>query len=291
MVDFCWLCSSYIGDKMCGIFGIIYYSQFPPTYDKANTIRKVAKNLLVESERRGTDASGLCVVGEKKISIFKTNLPASKMIGQKGYSDVIGAIKHGDKFRALIGHTRLKTKGSEEFNVNNHPIVTNKVVGVHNGIIGNDELIFRQHAGLARRGEVDSEVIFQLIDSYMECGNDIAEAVKSTHAELSGSYACAFIHAEKPNYVTLFKNSWAPVYLHIYDSPKLMVFASDTCILTAALKGISGLTPFYCTSELAVQPNTGMRINTNNGKIYEFELGKGGGYCHAEWVGGIFGMI
>lgn len=66
---------------------------------------------------------------------------------------------------SAIVHTRQHTQGSPQFNVNNHPIRTGPIVGVHNGMVMNDGEIFRSlaDAGVERQGLVDSEAIFAAI--------------------------------------------------------------------------------------------------------------------------------
>jgi asparagine synthetase B (glutamine-hydrolysing) len=64
--------------------------------------------------------------------------------------------------RTALLHTRYATKGEPSNNNNNHPIMTNKVIGVHNGVITNDDDLFEE-LGVKRIAEVDSEAIFQLL--------------------------------------------------------------------------------------------------------------------------------
>ena len=84
-------------------------------------------------------------------------------------------------------HVRDYTKGHPTVLANNHPIRHGSVVGIHNGIIVNDEEILARHA--IERAEpdmtVDSEAIFALM-----------ELTRSDHAaleQLRGSMATAWI--------------------------------------------------------------------------------------------------
>jgi len=60
---------------------------------------------------------------------------------------------------SAICHVRHATTGSPKVNRNNHPLVVGKVVGVHHGVIYNHRQI-----KVKRQAEVDSEVIFCLLD-------------------------------------------------------------------------------------------------------------------------------
>jgi len=257
---------------MCGILGIACWGQTDPDYKLASDIRSLARRLLTWSTSRGRDASGLCVMSGDTASLFKLNIPADDLIKEHEYSNVIGTISHKKRFRAMIGHTRMKTKGDQIFNVNNHPIKANKVIGVHNGMISNDEMLFSKYAGtINRAGRVDSEIIFRLIDYYVSKGKDLIQAVESTHSEMLGGYACAFIHKDWPDYLTIFTNS-APVPIFIFDKYKIMVLASTQAIVRSAMQVDSLIGNPSKADEIIEVKRGGVRINLRNGKILKFKL-------------------
>lgn len=258
---------------MCGILGLIHYSKSAPTYMKAKLLRKATTSLLKESQSRGHDATGLLMVTDKKATLLKDNVPANKFVATTEYSDVLKSLNRSNCFRTMIGHVRQKTKGHQKFNVNNHPITANRIVGVHNGIIGNDDYLFDKHvAHLDRAGEVDSEIIFRLIDFHRNSGKTLVDSVKSTCGEIAGSYACAFTDLKNPNYLTLFTNK-GNLDILIYAQLKIIAFASSEFILTKALHGNSALDPMFATHHIEMWQD-GLRINTQTGKVFKFELGK-----------------
>jgi len=257
---------------MCGILGIACYDQSNPNYKIAADLRSLCRRLLVFSRRRGSDASGLCVVSGDTASLFKMNIPSDDLVKKHEYSNVVGSITHKKRFRAMIGHTRMKTKGDQIFNVNNHPIKANKVVGVHNGVISNDDALFGQYGGkVERAGRVDSEIIFRLIDYHTSKGKSLTQAVEDTHRELFGGYACAFIHRDWPDYLTVFTNSMA-VPIFIFDKPKVMVFASTEDIVRSAMQVDSLIGNPSKADEIIEVSRGGVRINLRNGKILGFKL-------------------
>lgn len=215
------------------------------------------------------------VLTDEKASLFKTNLPAPEFVQTAGYSEVLKEINKKSIFKAMIGHARQKTKGHEKFNANNHPIVANRIVGVHNGIIGNDDSLFDKYSKrLFRKGEVDSEIIFRLIDLYRRDQCDLVESVKRACHDIAGSYTCAFIDTEDPSYVTIFSNSaYNNAHIYIYEESKMIVFASETYILDHALENNSVLDPAFVTHKVGVDAK-GFRINIRNGKIFEFDTSK-----------------
>jgi len=255
---------------MCGIFGIINYG--PKRYlSELDHIKEMIERLLAAAEIRGTDASGICIVSGKKAKVFKERTPGSDLPKEDGYKDVMKSMTYQENFQFMIGHVRARTKGSEFFNVNNHPIISGKVIGVHNGVISNDEDIFKMEKDLNRRGEVDSEVIFSLLNKAISIDKStISFAVRKTARALVGSYSCAFLHLDHPNYLTLFSGNYANIALHDFRNYKLMVFGSTDGIITKAGKDISLFREPSSKREMG--KNMAWRINTDNGKIHTFQL-------------------
>jgi predicted glutamine amidotransferase len=258
---------------MCGIFGLINYSETFLSQFQAKMMHKAVSGLLTESEVRGHDAAGLAVLTDKRLSLFKNNLEASRLVMTSKYSAIVKEMNRTDRFKAMIGHTRLKTKGHQRFNINNHPILANRIVGVHNGYIHNDDILFRKYDGdIERKGEVDSEIIFRLIDLHRRNDKTLVESVQATCDEIDGSYACAFLDAEAPDYVTLFTNShYKNINLYIYDSVKAAAFASTEVILDRALRSNMLLNSGRITSKIPLM-YMGIRLNIKTGKIFKFDI-------------------
>ena len=257
---------------MCGIFGLINYGS--DSYDKSSAFRKAAHHLLKASESRGKDASGICVLTDEKASVYKEAFKGSKLVRTPGYSEVIKNISCNKNFKAMLGHTRQKTKGTQSLNVNNHPIIANKVIGVHNGIVVNDDSLFSKYSDCINRlGEVDSEIIFRLINYHIATNKTIVEAVKLAHKEMSGSYACAFIHTDMPRYLTLFSNaqSYSNAILYIFKNVKSMAFASSRHILNKSLDHSKWLNPAHTSKSIDITMG-GVRIDLETGKILKFDL-------------------
>ena len=58
----------------------------------------------------------------------------------------------------ILGHSRLQTNGQSEINTNNQPVVKDGVVGIHNGIIVNDDKLWKSFPELKKKYDVDTEV-------------------------------------------------------------------------------------------------------------------------------------
>ena len=136
---------------MCGLFGFSTYGTSP-----IRDVAKLVNALAQESAVRGIDATGIAYCRDGRIQVQKEALSAYKM-----------NFKPPQAVRALIGHTRHSTQGSEKKNYNNHPF-TGKAGGTrfalaHNGVLTNDETLRAQYHLPQTKIETDSYVAVQLI--------------------------------------------------------------------------------------------------------------------------------
>jgi glucosamine 6-phosphate synthetase-like amidotransferase/phosphosugar isomerase protein len=274
---------------------VIDYGKAP--YFKVEVYQAVLKNLLKESQIRGRDASGLCVVTTKKISIFKARLSGEELAKSEHVGTLMKRM-HNGQFRSAIGHTRAQTKGSEWFNANNHPIIAGNIIGVHNGMIGNDELLFNEFEGkINRAGMVDSEIIFRLIDYYRREGEgrSLIQSVKLTCEKIVGTYRCAFVDRCNSRYVTLFHNdNYNPsIALYDYTNAKVMVFASSEWIVDRSVT--DRLLPYPLFDGAPVKKydvrEGGVRIDTDTGEMCFFrpkpeKKTTGQSETSSAWLGG-----
>jgi glucosamine 6-phosphate synthetase-like amidotransferase/phosphosugar isomerase protein len=150
----------------------------------------------------------------------------------EGYRRALSAI--GDDTVCVLGHTRMPTKGSRWRNVNNHPLVAGHVVGVHNGIIVNDDRIFA-HTGLPRSGEVDSEVIFRLQDTVnpLLCNGRYAALVQERVSLLEGTFATLSVDLRLPAGLLVLKQ-FQPLCLHYEREWQALFFSSRYVFLRQA---------------------------------------------------------
>jgi glutamine phosphoribosylpyrophosphate amidotransferase len=115
---------------------------------------------------------------------------------RSGASALLGRIELPDEASQLLLHVRDYTKGHPSIEANNHPVRHGRVVGVHNGIIENDEQLFERH-GIERHlpeMSVDSEIIFALAE---RSRGRTARALEL----LYGSMATAWLDEDRPELV------------------------------------------------------------------------------------------
>ena len=241
---------------MCGIFGVLVRenSEFKPSLIKSTTGR-----LFKLSESRGKEASGLALLSENKINVYKIPVPASKLIKNKQYKKLFNKLP-----RAVLGHARLVTDGDLEFNQNNQPVMKNGLVGIHNGIVVNGQELWSQFNSLKKAYQVDTEIIIDLMKMFLQKGNSLINAAQKVFKLIKGSASIALLF-NNFNYLLLATNTGS-IY-HCFNNKKnLYLFASEEYILRTLLKK-------KCQIE-QIKANTGCLIDLNNLAIKKFPLSR-----------------
>ena len=177
---------------MCGIAG---YS-FGPRSRVSRTL--AAQALLAGIAERGADAVGYAFRAGDEVSVHKQRTGASALLDCIALPDTAG--------EALV-HVRDFTKGHPTILANNHPIRHGRVVGIHNGIIANDDDLFERH-GIERQEPemtVDSEAIFALVDSFGTSAETLAQLV--------GAMAAAWLDEREPGALHLARGVGRPLWI------------------------------------------------------------------------------
>jgi glucosamine 6-phosphate synthetase-like amidotransferase/phosphosugar isomerase protein len=178
---------------MCGIAGYSVSSE--SSVDRT----LAAQALLAGIAERGADAVG-----------YAFRLPGSSVRVTKlrgGASALLDELELPAAATQALVHVRDFTKGHPEIEGNNHPIRHGAVVGVHNGVIENDESLLAAY-GIARHEpdmSVDSEAIFAL----MEIRRNDPRAL----GELRGAMAAAWLDEREPSTVYLARGRARPLWL------------------------------------------------------------------------------
>ena len=179
---------------MCGIAG---YS-LSPTSRLDRTL--AAQTLLAAIAERGSDAVGYAHRDEAGPEIAVT-----KQRG--GAGALLREVAVPREATQLLVHVRDYTKGHPRIEGNNHPIRHGAVVGVHNGIIFNDDELMAEH-GFERADPemtVDSEAIFALAEA--------REARPEALEQLRGSMATAWLDERRTSTLFLARGVGRPLWL------------------------------------------------------------------------------
>lgn len=174
---------------MCGIIGVV---------GSADTVNIILDGLGI-LESRGYDSAGITTINtaeEMRTTKFASNNGANAIAKLKEHSsDHVGST-------IGIGHTRWATHGGKtDENAHPHWDAKKRVALVHNGVIENSRQLKSalEEKGIAFRSQTDTEVIAQLIGSFIDCGQSLDNAVKSTLEKLEGTWGIAIISSLKPN--------------------------------------------------------------------------------------------
>jgi glucosamine 6-phosphate synthetase-like amidotransferase/phosphosugar isomerase protein len=201
---------------MCGIAG---YS-----FGSASRMNRTlaAQALLAGIAERGADAVGYAHRADGPLEVHKQ---------QTGASALLESVVVPDGARQVLVHVRDYTKGHPTIAANNHPIRHAHVTGIHNGIIANDEELFRRH-GLERHEPemtVDSEAIFALVAARGTSG--------SLLEELIGAMAAAWIDEREPEVLHVARGVGRPLW--IARGRHELLFASTRAALEVVERALS----------------------------------------------------
>ena len=229
---------------MCGIAG------FCANAKEHIDARVLSAALLEGIIERGRDATGAAWYNAKKNEVRYTKAPYSaKTFIQTRLPLMPSGVKN------VILHTRYATQGSPKNEHNNHPIVIDNLVGVHNGHIGNDKAILNRYPEHKRIGQVDSEAAFAMAKYE---SNPL-----TAFADIVGSAALAWIDGDRGRELNLARVTGSP--LCVAQTPLgSTVFASTQPILEKAMKKAS------LKIEWIVQMEQYEYMKVHNGAIIEY---------------------
>src|SRR6266850_1462290 len=179
---------------MCGIAGYSLASR--SSVDRT----LAAQALLAGIAERGADAVGYAHrgPGDDYPVVRKQRTPASMLLDR---------VDVPQDATELLVHVRDYTKGHQSIAANNHPVRHGPVVGIHNGIITNDDELLAPHscARAEPRMTVDSEAIFAVA---AHSRND-PQALEA----LTGAMATAWLDQREPGVVFAARGVGRPLWL------------------------------------------------------------------------------
>ncbi|MGH7097682.1 MAG: glutamine--fructose-6-phosphate transaminase (isomerizing) [Stellaceae bacterium] len=163
---------------MCGIVGIIARGAVAPGLIEG----------LRRLEYRGYDSAGIATLVDGRIECRRAEGKLDNLARRIAGEPVEGAIG--------IGHTRWATHGLP-IEKNAHPIATDRVAVVHNGIIENYQALRRELTALGYpfRTDTDTEAVAILATHALTQGLAPAAAVARILPQLEGAFALVFLFA------------------------------------------------------------------------------------------------
>jgi glutamine---fructose-6-phosphate transaminase (isomerizing) len=254
---------------LCGIFGILIGENLKLS---PKELEQIVNNMFRLSESRGKEASGLAIRFKDSVYVLKEPITSSRLIQTSKYKELFHkTLKNeeyvGSQLQApllFLGHSRLQTNGLSEINTNNQPVVKDGAVGVHNGIIVNDESLWELYPILKKNYDVDTEVFLSLLQMFRAQGKSIMEAVRLVFDKIEGSASVA-VQFDDANNLLLATNTGS-LYLNLSINKKILVFASEKYILQQVLKNK------FLRNLFAVESIT--QIKAGQGYLFDLDLSK-----------------
>jgi len=242
------------------IVGVINYDKAPHIGDCA----AVFETMFTATPTNNVSATGVfSVSSDKPIQVYKDSVLTETMLKSEGYNKVISGLKKdASSFNCLVGHTRCGLEGTELNNDNNQPIITDEIVGVHNGSIHNSSNITYKFK-LKNRGTTDSEVIFKLVEKNAKESESLVDAIRKADKNFYGLNNWCFVHTQYPNYLMVIKTRMDDtLVMGKIPSRKLIVIGPKTVL--EALKTFK--------IEEIPSDGKGFIIDMINGKVEPFKL-------------------
>lgn len=189
---------------MCGIFGIVSSTPVPARDLQA---------LVRHAQQRGRDSSGLITYDDLGYKVFRADYPITGLLSEVSTN----------QSTIVMGHSRLITNGLGD----NQPVVRDGLAVLHNGIVVNDEAIWRQ-LGKERQLQIDSEVIAGIAADHLDCGGDLSELANKVLTACRGVVACALL-LPRLGKLCLFSNNGS---LYVGNKQGNICFASERFALS-----------------------------------------------------------
>jgi len=197
---------------MCGILG---FASDKPSEEHYQVLRR----LFIASAQRGRDATGIAIHKGNEILVVKQAVSAEDFI-----KDVLPKYKKQVcEATLVIGHTRKWTVGKPDDNNNNHPVISDNHVMVHNGCCTQVDKI----DGYKYRGEVDSELLLAHVET---------KGIKGLEELGFGSGAVLILRKDNPTTMWLWRHH-EPCHLGYDDKTNTIYVASLESYLKHCLPG------------------------------------------------------
>ena len=195
---------------MCGIVGYVGPQQ--------------AEGVVIEGlrrlEYRGYDSAGIALVHEGKIA-------SEKRAGKLANLDKALAEHPLPEATTGIGHTRWATHGApNDDNAHPHLGAGGRVALVHNGIIENFAALRAEveRSGHELLSETDTEIAAHLVESELDKGGTLTEAMQHVCTRLHGAFTLVAIDAQDPDRVVAARRN-SPLVVGVGDGENFL--ASD----------------------------------------------------------------
>lgn len=239
---------------MCGIVGVV---------GDSNAVKTILDGLSI-LESRGYDSAGVATMatgGDIHTTKYASGTDANAIARLREHA----ADHAGDTVG--IGHTRWATHGGKtDENAHPHWDAKKRIALVHNGVIENSHIlkVELEATGIIFRSQTDTEVIAQLIGTYLDAGDALDVATKRALGKLEGTWGIVVMSPLMPDTVIAARNG-SPLVVGIgqgtmYVASEPSAFCNHTREFIALQNG-----------EFALITPTGTTLDTSRIEVAEEE--------------------
>jgi len=263
---------------MCGIFGFVAGNK---AKINKGELEGLVDKLFHLSERRGQEAAGIALSTAQDLLVYKQAIKSFRMRKTKEFRKIFDRMSYetsendGSKVLkapvAFIGHTRLVTNGTQVIRENNQPIVADRTVGVHSGVIANEDDMRKMCSNREEKRMNDSALLFNVIDKFYMENSNAYEAITRTFKMIIGSASVAFFNN---NMKQLFlATNTGSLYYWLDQKGEMFAFASERYILEKFLKKNTFLKKGGETSVSQVEPRSCLTVDmdtvSTNARLFD----------------------
>jgi len=232
---------------VCGIFGF--------TSSSKNADKKILKKIILESQKRGSDSSGLVILKEN-YEIFKSDREVNYLIKNKNLESSF-----------VIGHTRLITNGYAD----NQPVNVKDNLVIHNGIITNENKIW-ERLNKSPDLKIDTETLVEYFTDGIGKNKSI-DQISNEVLETFEGVVCSAILLSKLGKLILLSNNGS-LFIHEGNEGEIYFASEKYTLVSAGLKNIRQIKNGF---EIFDVPASSLNLvedshTRNNELIYEFKV-------------------
>ena len=214
---------------MCGIFGVAINDKSNKFIELKN-IKSDLKILVKLSQKRGSDTFGFSIMYENINKVYKINEAPKKALKRDDLKNLLIYKLGNRKINeiSLIGQTRLVTNGSKFTTQNNQPLLTENIVGVHNGILTNYDIDNGNSMNKESTNERSDSLLF-----YRELSSLVNNNFEINYFKLlkkiKGNFSIAF--TIKNNSDIFISSNCGSLFYYYDENHNYFTFASEKTIL------------------------------------------------------------
>uniref|UniRef100_A0A0G4HC19 Glutamine--fructose-6-phosphate aminotransferase [isomerizing] n=1 Tax=Chromera velia CCMP2878 TaxID=1169474 RepID=A0A0G4HC19_9ALVE len=192
----------------CGIVGYMGHQEAQP----------ILMDGIKILQNRGYDSAGMATLSADGRII------SCKFASKSGTADSVSILESNSRKTNQhstlgIAHTRWATHGAKtDENAHPHCDYKNRIALVHNGTIENYAPLKKrlQEEGAQFHSQTDTEVIANLIGSYLDKGLGFEQSVAEAIGELTGTWGLCIVHKDHPDKMVVARNG-SPLLVAAYD--------------------------------------------------------------------------